>query len=174
MEKNNISDFHEMSNSEILNAYGLTKSTFGFDSDTTANVYNYPANRFCAEFVGSPAMNFFEDVKVSRNNTVSILGREYHLTTGQQKKTRKNTGIDVGIRGVDIAIKDEGYPAIVSYTEIIESDMIIHVTVDDGKELTVVEKLNNADEMKYLAGQQVHLIPDTDRLHLFDSDGDRI
>lgn len=142
--------------------------------DTTANVYNYPANRFCAEFVGSPAMNFFEDVKVSRNNTVSILGREYHLTTGQQKKTRKNTGIDVGIRGVDIAIKDEGYPAVVSYTEIIESDMIIHVTVDESKELTVVEKLNSADEIKYLAGQKVHLVIDMNRLHLFDSDGDRI
>ena len=119
-------------------------------------------------------MNFFEAVKVSRNNTISILGREYHLTTGQQKKIRKNTGIDVGIRGVDITIKDEGYPAVVSYTEIIESDIIIHVTVDEGKELTVVEKLNNADEMKYLAGQEVHLVADMDRLHLFDSDGDRI
>ena len=42
MENNNISDFHEMSNYEILNAYGLTKSTFGFDSDTQGINNNEP------------------------------------------------------------------------------------------------------------------------------------
>jgi len=35
--------------------------------DTPLNVYNYPANRFVAEFVGSPSMNFIEG-RIERDN----------------------------------------------------------------------------------------------------------
>ena len=34
--------------------------------DTPLNIYNAPANRFVAEFVGSPSMNFIEDERVTR------------------------------------------------------------------------------------------------------------
>jgi len=33
--------------------------------DTPMNIYNHPANRFVAEFVGSPSMNFIEDAGVT-------------------------------------------------------------------------------------------------------------
>ncbi|HEX5602117.1 MAG TPA: ABC transporter ATP-binding protein [Pyrinomonadaceae bacterium] len=34
--------------------------------DTPLNIYNHPANRFVAEFVGSPSMNFIEDEGVTK------------------------------------------------------------------------------------------------------------
>jgi len=34
--------------------------------DTPLNIYNHPANRFVAEFVGSPSMNFIEDERVTK------------------------------------------------------------------------------------------------------------
>ena len=34
--------------------------------DTPMNIYNHPANRFVAEFVGSPSMNFIEDAGVTK------------------------------------------------------------------------------------------------------------
>src|ERR1044072_8859280 len=34
--------------------------------DTPMNIYNFPANRFVAEFVGSPSMNFIEERDVTR------------------------------------------------------------------------------------------------------------
>jgi len=34
--------------------------------DTPLTIYNQPANRFVAEFVGSPSMNFIEDERVTR------------------------------------------------------------------------------------------------------------
>src|SRR5215217_3928284 len=34
--------------------------------DTPLNIYNHPANRFVAEFVGSPSMNFIEGEGVTR------------------------------------------------------------------------------------------------------------
>jgi ABC-type sugar transport system ATPase subunit len=33
--------------------------------DTPMNIYNHPANRFVAEFVGSPSMNFVEGSRVT-------------------------------------------------------------------------------------------------------------
>src|SRR5262249_55997662 len=40
--------------------------------DTPMNIYNQPANRFVAEFVGSPSMNFIEgDVDVAPRSFVS-------------------------------------------------------------------------------------------------------
>jgi multiple sugar transport system ATP-binding protein len=37
--------------------------------DTPINIYNHPANRFVAEFVGSPSMNFIEDAGVTKGIT---------------------------------------------------------------------------------------------------------
>jgi multiple sugar transport system ATP-binding protein len=34
--------------------------------DTPMNIYNYPANRFVAEFVGSPSMNFIEGTPLTK------------------------------------------------------------------------------------------------------------
>ena len=44
---------------------------------SASEVYNRPINRFCGEFLGSPVMNIFEDVKVSRNSTFNIHIRRY-------------------------------------------------------------------------------------------------
>ena len=141
--------------------------------DSTANVYNYPVNRFCAEFVGSPAMNFFEDVPVSKTGTITVLGQNYQLSKSHMKKIHKDDTLDVGIRGYDITISNTGYPAKVEYTEVIESDLVIHVIVDDRK-LTVVEKADSGDTLKYFRDQDIHLDIDMDRLHIFDQDGDRL
>ena len=141
--------------------------------DTTANVYNYPVNRFCAEFVGSPAMNFFEDVQVSKSGIAEILGQTFTMTRTHIKKLKKNETIDVGIRGYDIFILNEGYPAQIEYTEVIESDLLIHVTAD-GRSLTVVEKADNTDMIRFFKDQEVFLKIDPERIHIFNQDGERI
>ena len=141
--------------------------------DSAANVYNYPANRFCAEFVGSPAMNFFDEVSVSKSNTLSILGSTIQLDKNQMKKLSRNRTVDVGIRGYDIAITSEGYPAKIEYCEPVESELLIHVKVDD-KSIIVVEKADETGNIRYFRDQDVFLKADTERLHIFDQDGNRI
>lgn len=141
--------------------------------DSAANVYNYPANRFCAEFVGSPSMNFFDEVTVNKNGTFSILGKTVQLDKSQMKKLGKKQCIDVGIRGYDIAITSEGYPARIEYCEPVESELLIHVTAD-GRSLTVVEKADETGNIRYFRDQEVCLSIDTDRLHLFSQEGERL
>ena len=139
----------------------------------TADVYNYPVNRFCAEFIGSPVMNFLEKVPVSTEGYFTILGERFKLTRQQSKALRKNEKITVGIRGTNIEIASEGIPAVIEYPEMIESDLIIHLKVGETS-LTAVEKISNPDQIRYFRDQEVHIRLDQDYFHIFNEDEERI
>ncbi|MBQ1566716.1 MAG: ABC transporter ATP-binding protein [Erysipelotrichaceae bacterium] len=141
--------------------------------DSSANVYNYPVNRFCGEFLGSPTMNVFEDITVEKDNSYYLFGNKYQLSAAQKKNLKKKDRIDVGIRGVNIVIGKEGVEAVIEYTEVIEADLIIHLMIDDEK-CIAVEKMNDADSFRYVRGDKVRLRFDQDRFHLFDEEGNRI
>lgn len=141
--------------------------------DTAVNVYNYPVNRFCAEFIGTPLMNFFDDVKVEKDGSFEILENRYQLSNQQRHKIRKNMMVDVGIRGTNISIGREGVSAKVVYTEMIESDLIIHLKAEE-YEMVAVEKISNFDEVKYLPEQEVKITLDSEYFHIFDKEGNRV
>lgn len=141
--------------------------------DTAVNVYNYPVNRFCAEFIGTPLMNFFDDVKVEKDGSFEVLGNRYQLSNQQRHKIRKNMMVDVGIRGTNISIGREGVSAKVVYTEMIESDLIIHLKAEE-HEMVAVEKISNFDEVKYLPEQEVKITLDSEYFHIFDKEGNRV
>ncbi|MBQ6559945.1 MAG: ABC transporter ATP-binding protein [Erysipelotrichaceae bacterium] len=140
---------------------------------TAADVYNYPANRFCAEFIGSSTFNTFEDIPVSKDGKYKLFGQTYELTDKQQKQLGKEKCIDVGIRGTNLAIADKGVDAIIEYTEMIEADLIIHAKADD-QEIIIVEKMDGNNEMKYMRGQEIRISFDPMYFHLFNKKGDRI
>ena len=141
--------------------------------DTAVNVYNYPVNRFCAEFIGTPLMNFFVDVKVEMDGSFEILGNRYQLSNQQRHKIRNNMMVDVGIRGTNISIGREGVSAKIVYTEMIESDLIIHLKAAE-HEMVAVEKISNFDEVKYLPEQEVKITLDSEYFHVFDKEGNRV
>ncbi len=140
--------------------------------DSTVNVYNYPANRFCGEFLGFPVMNMFEDLTVNSDGRYELMGEKFALTS-QQRRNLKGNRITVGIRGTNISIGDGKISGEVLYTELIESDLMIHVKTGDS-EITVVEKAGSEAEVKYLTGQTVKLMLDTERFHIFDYQENRI
>lgn len=135
-------------------------------------VYNRPANRFCGEFLGLPVMNIIEDVQVEKGS-FELFGERYALNASQKKKCRDGDLVDVGIRGTNIRIGNEGAKAMVEYSEIVEPDQIVHLILE-GCRLTVVEKTSTSDNMTYLKGDSVMIRPDPDRIYLFDKDGNRI
>ena len=134
-------------------------------------VYSSPVNRFCGEFLGLPVMNIIEDVRVDKGS-FELFGERYMLNASQKKKCRDGSLIDVGIRGTNIQIGNEGAKATIEYTEVIEPDQIVHLILE-GRRLTAVEKMNSGG-LTYLKGDSVMIRPDPDRIHLFDKDGNRI
>jgi ABC-type sugar transport system ATPase subunit len=118
-------------------------------------------------------MNFFEDIEVNKDGSYELFGTEYKLTSAQLKNLKKKKMIDVGIRGVDIQITNSGTAAVIEYVEMIEADLIIHAEAE-GKKITIVEKMNDNQELRYFKGQEVKLSFDQKHFHIFDKQGNRI
>lgn len=96
--------------------------------DTPLNIYNHPANRFVAEFVGSPSMNFVEG-KIERGMFVS---EEIELPVN-----RADGSVTLGIRPEHIHVltqqQDGAIPASVYVTELMGNETFVFLTVGPHK-----------------------------------------
>ena len=97
--------------------------------DTPLNIYNRPANRFVAEFVGSPSMNFVEGKihdGVFRSESVQI--RVEKTNTAQ---------ITIGIRPEHLHVlktpENGAIPATVYVTELMGNETFVFVSVGNNK-----------------------------------------
>ena len=92
--------------------------------DTPLNIYNRPANRFVAEFVGSPSMNFV-DGRVERGMFVSEFVRV--------PVDRPDAEVSLGIRPEHIHVltqpQDGAIPAKVYVTELMGNETFVFLTV---------------------------------------------
>jgi len=93
--------------------------------DTPLNIYNHPANRFVAEFVGSPSMNFI-DGRIDGGVFMSELIRI--------PVTKENTNqITIGIRPEHIRVLNEpqngAIAATVYVTELMGNETFVFLTV---------------------------------------------
>ena len=106
---------------------------------TPDEVYQQPANRFVAGFIGEPAMNFF-NVELS-GSTLIANGFECQLPEGiaeQVEKNRTGSELELGIRPEDIEFA-EGQGSIEATVEVVEnagSDNYLYLNVN-GTECTV-------------------------------------
>jgi multiple sugar transport system ATP-binding protein len=126
---------------------------------TPSEIYNSPADVYCAMSLGSPQMNLFSDILPQRGK-LHLLGMELDVP----EDTRH-----VGIRPVHIALGESGTPAQVSYTEPLGSETILHLRAD-GREVSVVTDNNR----EFYRGQQIGICPDRQKFHFFDEDGNRL
>lgn len=92
--------------------------------DTPLNIYNHPANRFVAEFVGSPSMNFV-DGKVERGTFAS---------EGIKLPVNRADGeVSLGLRPEHIHVltqpEDGAIPASVYVTELMGNETFVFLSV---------------------------------------------
>ena len=97
--------------------------------DTPLNIYNRPANRFVAEFVGSPSMNFVEGKihdGVFRSESVQI----------RVEKTNTDQ-ITIGIRPEHLHVlktpENGAIPATVYVTELMGNETFVFVSVGNNR-----------------------------------------
>ncbi|WP_270320543.1 ABC transporter ATP-binding protein [Streptococcus infantarius] len=141
---------------------------------TPQELYNRPANKFVAGFIGSPAMNFFEGT-VKDNTLVSDLGFTITLPEGQKKllETKGYNGKKVifGIRSEDILnnpLARETYPgatleAEVTVSELLGAETMLYVKVGN------TELVARADARDvYQPGSKVELTLNVAKGHFFD------
>ncbi|MBQ2139450.1 MAG: ABC transporter ATP-binding protein [Erysipelotrichaceae bacterium] len=139
--------------------------------DSVYSVYKTPKNRFVASFVGSPAMNFFDEITINKDGHFQILDQELSLTAQQKKQLNKGK-LTVGIRPIDLHLGKDGTSAIIDYTELANTDLLIHLDLD-GRKLTALEKAKE-DQFRYFKGEEVKVSFEKQDLHFFNEEGNRI
>ncbi|MBQ1380170.1 MAG: ABC transporter ATP-binding protein [Erysipelotrichaceae bacterium] len=139
--------------------------------DSVYNVYKTPKNRFVASFVGSPAMNFFDEITINKDGHFQILDQELSLNAQQKKQLNKGK-LTVGIRPIDLHLGRDGTSAIIDYTELANTDLLIHLDLD-GRKLIALEKAKE-DQFRYFKGEEVKVSFEKQDLHFFNEEGNRI
>ncbi|NBZ86279.1 ABC transporter ATP-binding protein [Stagnihabitans tardus] len=122
-------------------------------------LYNQPANRFVAGFIGSPGMNFLAGQGTAKGITLRD-GTELALT-------RSAPGpVELGLRPEHFTIATDGpIRGRASVVEYLGNTSYAYIDTDHGP--MVVE----ADGAGIKAGDQVGLVPDLSKAHLFDASG---
>lgn len=97
--------------------------------DTPLNIYNQPANRFVAEFVGSPSMNFIDG---------RINNRAFVSDSIEIRVERPNTDrVTIGIRPEHIHVltepQDGAIPASIYVTELMGNETFVFLTVGNNR-----------------------------------------
>ncbi len=138
---------------------------------TPQELFDRPANRFVASFIGSPQMNFFEGVfRIEETPLVSGPGFELLLPKSYAQLSPLPTNVIVGVRPHDLKFSGD-FPGVmvatVSVTEPLGWEMLVHAEMGSNP---VVAQLP-ADEAGEIAGQKrVSFQVDPDVVHLFDPD----
>jgi multiple sugar transport system ATP-binding protein len=107
--------------------------------DTPMNIYNHPANRFVAEFVGSPSMNFIEGRVDHRARRFAGEAISLELDESQLARLNGRDRVTLGIRPEHIEVSTNertGWlAATVHVTELMGNETFVFVRL--GKEMIV-------------------------------------
>jgi len=150
--------------------------------DTPQNLYDHPANKFVAGFIGSPSMNFL-DVTLQAGE-----GRLYAVTPGFKMRVpdAKGRGLEpyigqtvtLGVRPEHLversriegrAAPDATIPVKVDIVETLGNEIFVYLT-SNGTTLTS----RMPPDLKLETGQQIEVAAEPDKLHFFDPKSDAV
>ena len=131
-------------------------------------IYDRPANRFVAGFIGSPAMNFFDGV-VQRDGDAAAVRTDDGdaLPLPSTVAATDGQAVTYGIRPEALSVRDTSADGVSATVEVIEPT---------GLNTLVFAKLGaqpacalTMDRPSLERGQPIRLAPDLDKVHVFDT-----
>jgi multiple sugar transport system ATP-binding protein len=148
--------------------------------DQPEKVYQYPANKFVAGFIGSPPMNFI-DAEIRTENGVAIVDAgEFKLPVPAGNPAAQMSGkkITLGIRAEDI--HDAAIPSNVVATEANSVQATVDVMEPLGHEYVAYLKIGKinlvaaiSNESKVRVTEVAKFVVNLDRVHLFDAETEK-
>ena len=138
---------------------------------TPLELYNAPANRFVASFIGSPAMNFLPGLARSSDSamTVELAGSDAIALPPRATGFAGEKQVEIGIRPEHVRLSSRETAALRGTTTVVEQlGNTTYVYVDTPVGQIIVE----ADGSAVIApGTAVGLTIDATRAHVFDATG---
>jgi multiple sugar transport system ATP-binding protein len=105
--------------------------------DTPMNIYNQPANRFVAEFVGSPSMNFVEGRIDRASGTFVNDSLRIPLNASHLSKLSGQSQLTMGIRPEHIQVlaepQDGALAASIYVTELMGNETFVFLSVGENR-----------------------------------------
>ena len=134
-------------------------------------LYDRPANRFVAGFIGSPAMNFLDGaVHGADGKRVVRTASGARLPVAEAGAAAEGQPVIYGIRPEHLELADDGFDAEVIVIEPTGSETQLFARVG-AQEIAAVFR----ERHDFAPGQRIRLRPRPEMAHLFDpSSGDRI
>jgi multiple sugar transport system ATP-binding protein len=134
-------------------------------------LYDRPANRFVAGFIGSPAMNFLEGVVQGADGKRAVtMASGARLPVAGSGAAAAGQPVIYGIRPEHLELADDGFDAEVIVIEPTGSETQLFARVG-GQEIVAVFR----ERHEFAPGQKIRLRPRPEMAHLFDpSSGKRI
>ena len=146
---------------------------------TPQEVFNHPANLFVAGFIGTPQMNFFENCALTKNGgaySVTVLGHAMPLTEEQNEKLAaagvESRTVTVGVRPVHITLGGEGVGALVDVSELMGSELHLHLDAN-GKDVVAVVQTANVDPSAFARHTAVQFAFEPRLAHIFDPETEK-
>jgi multiple sugar transport system ATP-binding protein len=145
--------------------------------DTPHNLYEKPANKFVAGFIGSPAMNFFEAKLAKSNGNLVADAGSFKVDVPNSKvkvfETYVGKPVTLGIRPEDIHNSKFTPPDIVPA----KVDAKVDIVELMGNEIVTYLKAGNSEfvarvdpRSEYKLGDSVQVVFNADNMHLFDKE----
>jgi multiple sugar transport system ATP-binding protein len=137
-------------------------------------LYNHPANKFVAGFIGSPAMNFAKITMVDGSGRLLAKngGMEIEVPSGLAERLRAQAGrqMTLGIRPEDLHVATPADPPGLTFdskVEVVEqlgSEILLDVRVGEETMVAAVDPTTRAK-----VAEQLRLAVNPARLHFFDA-----
>ncbi|WP_425260481.1 ABC transporter ATP-binding protein [Rubrivivax sp. RP6-9] len=138
---------------------------------TPADIYNRPATRFVAEFIGSPAMNLLRATR--SGGGLLAHGTALAATDAQHAALERLAApgeVDYGLRPEDLRLADSGLPGTLSMIEPTGPETYVTADTPVG---ALTARIPGTPPLA--VGERVHLQWRAEQVHLFDSlDGRRL
>ena len=147
-------------------------------TDSPANLFNYPVNKFVAGFIGTPAMNFFDANVFSDQGILYLKTAEGIIRVTNEKAEKLRAGnwegrrVLCGIRPEHVKKTDEEdtvFSGEVSVFELLGSNAIVYIAIDGQ---TII--MNTDDVTPHVHGEKIWLCVQEEKLHIFDPETERI
>jgi multiple sugar transport system ATP-binding protein len=136
-------------------------------------IYDHPANKFVASFIGSPPMNFVDAELEMRGDTAILTGPAFTFSMNggnAQKLTRVNSrGVTLGVRPEDVIVSGNGAAAAggmrsrIDVVETLGAEQHVFLTSEGNSLLARV-----SPDFPAHIGDMVSATIDPSKLHVFD------
>jgi multiple sugar transport system ATP-binding protein len=129
---------------------------------TPLELFDAPANRFVAGFIGSPSMNLLSG-KVS-GKTINIGGQAFPVPG--KLNASEGQSVTYGIRPEHLDLSDKGFPARIAVIEPTGSETMVVARFGENDATEIVALFRERHSFK--PGQIIKLLPRVENAHVFD------